>query len=1049
MKHEQMVHRYRKGMFLALSILCVTLLTAGCLFLFNNLMLRRVNEQKTREYLVDVSVQEASQIDARISQSIESLNIIRDSAVLLGPESLPEFIVRKESVAGFDELCLAENVDDAEAWLSSRSSSLAGEDMIQPGQARLIMSREPELGIYYAAGETSDDPVLLGVKSGSLLTSMLSGQSFNGQGTSRVVTRDGELLAAGEANEMTGTLREVWENGTEQDKSQFAQMETDMLSGNAGAVTVRGRKNAVMVAYMPLTVNDWYVLTMIPADLLSKDVSFLVQSNLWLTVLIIAIFGGVLLTVSLLRRRYQASLEYMAFVDPLTGGMSDTRFRSEAARLLKKSSNYTLVSADMQGFKLINNIFGSEEGNRTLQHLYRTMQSCLHPGELLTRASADLFYMLLEGQNREEIERRLREIYRRVNAFNQGREDPYYLELRFGAEMAAPGSQDVAAMQERSSTARKTGAATEGGCTFYDAEWQRTQLQEKELVNRLDASLQAGDFRVCFQPKVRLEDRRVAGAEALIRWQHPTKGMLSPAVFVPVFEKYRMITRLDQFIFEQVCSLLARWKDEGRELCTISVNLSRQNLEIPDFLERCRRIRDRYRVDRGLIEFELTETILLNDPDGVRQLIDRMHEAGFSCSLDDFGSGYSSLGMLNQLNVDTIKLDRSFFVGANDSSRGRCVVESILKMAGKLHITTVAEGVDNLQQARHLRRSACDIVQGYVFFRPMPVEEFEQEAWQDGRLRCVDTKGALLVPRAQGGSSRPASIVTFLYRPQSGSIRFSDAFSPVMEGVTEYPDAAGFLRGSGVLNENDEEEFFDMLGRCARKEVPWAEGALRFCVSDGRYEWMEVHVHREDGPDGPVIRGVLVNTGSWRSEVARWKEQANRDGLTGLYNRTYFESHVRRQLAEGQLVCGALVFIDVDDFKKANDTLGHMVGDDILRCIAQRILGVFRHSDVVARYGGDEFVVFVSNMTRDVLENRLDRLCTMFRNPYRNGEIRYQIMGSIGASLYPADGEDYDTLLTNADAALYEAKRRGKNQYRVFRVTDPQGGTLEHPPAEP
>ena len=144
----------------------------------------------------------------------------------------------------------------------------------------------------------------------------------------------------------------------------------------------------------------------------------------------------------------------------------------------------------------------------------------------------------------------------------RAREDPYYLELRFGADMAAPEKTDVAAMQERSSTARKTGAAVEGGCTFYDAEWQRTQLREKELVNRLDASLQAGDFRVYFQPKVRLEDRRVAGAEALIRWQHPTKGMLSPAVFVPVFEKYRLITRLDQFIFEQVC--LSAGPLEGR-----------------------------------------------------------------------------------------------------------------------------------------------------------------------------------------------------------------------------------------------------------------------------------------------------------------------------------------------------------------------------------------------------------------------------------------------------------------------------------------------------
>lgn len=119
-----------------------------------------------------------------------------------------------------------------------------------------------------------------------------------------------------------------------------------------------------------------------------------------------------------------------------------------------------------------------------------------------------------------------------------------------------------------------------------------------------------------------------------------------------------------------------------------------------------------------------------------------------------------------------------------------------------------------------------------------------------------------------------------------------------------------------------------------------------------------------------------------------------------------------------------------------------MVGDDILRCIAQRIQSVFRHSDVVARFGGDEFVVFVSNVTREVLENRLERLCNMFRNPYRNGDIHYQIMGSIGASLFPEHGSDYDALLANADAALYEAKRRGKNQYRIFRGEGP--GATSH-----
>ena len=1050
MKAEQTIRRYRRGVCGALLVLGATLLLTGALFLLNSIRMGQVNARRTTDYLVDVSVQVTAQIDARISQSMESLVIIRDSAVLLPESSLSSFLRRKEALADFDTLYLAGNIDQAREWLEQQGDPLVGDMDLQAGTARLVVSRDPSMAIYCAAGPTAEDPVLLGTKTGDQLSALLSGDSFNGQGLSRVITREGEALAANTDSQMLQVLRSVYQDPDPAVQAAFSTMRQDIQTGEKGVITIDGEGGELLVSYIPLTSNDWYVITIIPADLLSADVSRLVSGNLWLTLLIVGTFAAVLVVFWLLQRRYQTSLEYLAFVDPVTGGMSDARFRVEAARRLQKGGAHMLVSMDMQGFKLINNIFGTEEGNRTLCHLHNTLRQCLRPGELSARVAADLFYILLEESDCQKAEERLHQIYQKANAFNQGRSDPYYLELRFGIYVAQPGETDVAMMQERSSTARKTGAALRGGCTFYDAEWQRTQLREKELVNRMDSALRDREFKVYLQPKVRLEDRRVCGAEALVRWQHPTKGMLTPSVFVPVFEKYRLIPRLDQFIFEEVCRTLARWKDEGRELCTISVNLSRQNLEVPGFLERFRRIRDQYKVDRGIIEFELTETILLDDPEGVRRLIDRMHEAGFSCSLDDFGSGYSSLGLLNQLNVDTIKLDRSFFVGDNDSTRGRSVVESILKLAGKLHISTVAEGVDNLQQARHLCRSACDVVQGYVFFRPLSVEDFERNAYEDGKLRCVDTGGRLSdgqpdqnSPAAEAGQ---ASIVTFLYWPSTGRIRFSSAFSPAMGGAAEFADAPAFLRSSGVLNENDEDDFFDMLGRCVRGEAPWAEGILRFCTAPDRYEWMELHMHREQTEDGRVqIAGVLVNTGSWRTEVDHWKERASRDGLTGLYNRSFFERHVRDQLAAGQTAYGALIFIDVDDFKKANDTLGHVVGDDILRCIAQRTLGVFRHSDVVARYGGDEFVVFVSNMSREVLENRLDRLCAMFRNPYRNGEIRYQIMGSIGASLYPVHGEDYDTLLANADAALYEAKSRGKNQYRIFQVEQ----AAAHPPAHP
>lgn len=403
MKHEQTINQYRRGMFLTMLGLSIAILVTGTLFLMNGFAIQNATEQRTQNWLLDVSDQIATLVDSRLSQSMESMNIIRDSAVLLDEETLPEFLARKASVSGFDKLYLAANTTEAENWIRERCSSPAGDDMVHAGTTQLIMSREPALGIYYSSGETEKDPVLLGVKNASLLTSMLSTQSFNGEGTSRVITRDGELLAAGESNEPSALLRDTWLNGTEEERAQFSQMYDDIHAGQAGVARIEKDGTGVLVSYIPLVANDWYVLTIIPADLLGKTIDPLVTENLWLTLLLGVVFGGVLIAMTILRRRYQSSLEYMAFVDPLTGGRSDARFRYDASLLLEKSSNYTLVSADMQGFKLVNSIYGIEEGNRTLRYLYNTLESCLRPGELITRASADLFYLLLEGQDKQEI----------------------------------------------------------------------------------------------------------------------------------------------------------------------------------------------------------------------------------------------------------------------------------------------------------------------------------------------------------------------------------------------------------------------------------------------------------------------------------------------------------------------------------------------------------------------------------------------------------------------------------------------------------------------
>lgn len=225
-------------------------------------------------------------------------------------------------------------------------------------------------------------------------------------------------------------------------------------------------------------------------------------------------------------------------------------------------------------------------------------------------------------------------------------------------------------------------------------------------MGMVDYSLRNGDFLIYLQPKVQLENNRIAGAEALIRWKHPELGMLSPAMFIPSAERYRLISQLDLFVFEEVCRTLARWKAEGRELLPISVNLSRQNMDTPNFLDDYRKLCKKYDVNPNLIEFELTETILFEDPQGIKCFIDECMHPVSSVRWMILVQDSLALGLLNDLDVDAIKLDQSFFRGKNDTRRGRYIVESILRLAAQLHIRTVAEGIDELRQVEYLRQAA-------------------------------------------------------------------------------------------------------------------------------------------------------------------------------------------------------------------------------------------------------------------------------------------------------------------------------------------------------
>jgi len=728
--------------------------------------------------------------------------------------------------------------------------------------------------------------------------------------------------------------------------------------------------------------------------------------------------------------------EAQAVYDPVTGALNGAGLRRAIDKYLSgHRTQYAVVVMELRNYRQLKHTFGSQNCDRTLKHLTKVLRSVLSSSEPVSRIDRGLFCFLIKNRQEEAIRARLIRISENANQFNKQRRIPYNLDLVFGIYLPSDDAETPAVMLEKARQMLECDKDEPPYRFFSDHAGIEKANRSWDLIEQMSRSLTNGDFIVYMQPKVRLGDSRIVGAEALIRWRHPQRGLLTPEMFIPLLEEYHLIHRFDQYLFEQVCAKMAEWKQAGLAPCPVSVNLSLETLDHDRFLEPYIRLSQKYRVSPELIEFELSEPILFESPQKLRALIDEIHSYGFQCSLDHFGQSAIPLQLLRELNINTLKLDRSFFSGENNSRPNRYILEAILKITSQLQIHTVAEGIDNASQVQYLRQSGCDMVQGFYYFRPMPVEVFQKAVFQDGQLRYVENDDA-----QAGRSKEPAArssgsnIVMFTLLESQDRVVFSDVFSPLLYGQFSIAEASALFGHSDLIHENDRKDFFHLLERC-RKEEGWVENTLRFYTTEARYEWLEVHMHREHIASGGenVISGTLVNMAGWKNEVNRWMEKANRDPLTGLYNREYFEQFASTTLEKGSLSSGAIIFFDLDNFKNVNDTLGHMVGDDVLCFIAKRLLGTFRHTDVVARYGGDEFVVFVNNIERSDLEKRLDELCHVLQTPYRNDTIDYRLSGSIGAAVYPDDGETYADLLEHADTATYVAKEQGKAQFVFYK----------------
>lgn len=425
------------------------------------------------------------------------------------------------------------------------------------------------------------------------------------------------------------------------------------------------------------------------------------------------------------------TLSSIAYTDKLTGAATLDKFKLDAEALRARSigQKFAVFYLDFDNFKSLNEIFGYEYGNKILKEYAQILDKSLGKNDIFCRISADHFLVLRCYENQVDALKTQQDADSKLVEYALESKEQNFISFCYGIYCydETDGKITISDMMERANFARKSiKNDSHARYAYYNESIRQKMLAQKLIENQMNGALKNNEFIFYLQPKVRLADEKVTSAEALARWNHPEKGMISPAEFIPIFEKNLFIIQLDQYILREVCKWLRARLDARKPIAHVSVNVSKMQLYDSNFVSVYKQIKSQYNIPDNVIEIEFTESVVFDDMTLLISIIKELKAAGFMLSLDDFGKGYSSLNLLTSLPVDTIKLDSFFFEAIENQPRTQLVVEGIVMMAKKIHMKTVAEGVENATDAQFLKKIGCDYIQGYYYHKPMPPSDFEK-----------------------------------------------------------------------------------------------------------------------------------------------------------------------------------------------------------------------------------------------------------------------------------------------------------------------------------
>lgn len=548
------------------------------------------------------------------------------------------------------------------------------------------------------------------------------------EGYSLIMNEDGDILFVSGEDIPLGNKYNIFNDVDLNNSNGYNEyLQKDMLKQGDGVKKISINGEEYFFGYSKIEgICDWYYASIVPLRVPMENTKAVLSLTMELLFGTVVIFVIGCIGIIIKQARDNSKIRNIAYTDKLTGIPNKNKFITDSTKYVNKNYNlnYAAICFDINRFGYINILYGFDVADDVLKKIAEVLKNNIDEKELYARYKDDVFTLLIHYDEDEDITKRLYDIYDDIMIETMDTIPDFYITFSSGIRKIDEFSLEMEHVIDRANYARiKYKGKYNNSNAFFDDELLVQTQKIREIEINMHKALINDEFKLYIQPKIDFKSEEIIGGEALVRWQSPEFGFMPPNEFIEVFESNGFIRDLDYYMLENVCKKIKEWKSSGIKIYPISVNFSQLHLYEADFVARVNKICQKYSVESKYIEIEMTERALSNKNDTLLPMINEFHELGFTISMDDFGTGISSLSVLKDIPVDSIKIDKSFLDG-EDSERIQSVIAKMIELAKSLNMKVVSEGVETEEQIAFLKEMECDIAQGYFYARPMKVEDY-------------------------------------------------------------------------------------------------------------------------------------------------------------------------------------------------------------------------------------------------------------------------------------------------------------------------------------